>query len=146
MKRFLGTVVAVGFGGALAYGIIQLFVMLSPFSISTGARHQLEYSDFISLMLTAVSIILAALGFVVALLAFVGWNSIGERVTSLSTKLFHDSLSDEGDLRSIVQDSLQEGGELYSLVQDEAKEIIYRAIEPIRPNGDDDDTDLEDQT
>lgn len=146
MKRFFITTFAVAFGGVLAYGIVQIFVMLSPFSISNEASHKLEYSDFISLMLTAVSIILAALGFVVALLAFVGWNSIGERVTSLSTKLFHDSLSDEGDLRSIVRDSLQEGGELYSLVQDEAKDIIYRAIEPINSNDDEDDTDLEDQT
>jgi hypothetical protein len=143
MKRFFGTVLAVGFGGALAYGIVQLFFMLSPFSISNGNGHQLEYSDFISLMLTAVSIILAALGFVVALLAFIGWNSIGERVTTLSTKLFHDSLSDEGDLRSIVQSSLQEGGELYSLVQEEAKDIIYRAIEPVRADAEDD-SDLED--
>jgi hypothetical protein len=68
-------------------------------------------------MLTGVSLILAALGFVVAILAIIGWNSIGDRVSSLA--------------KSFLQDSMKEGGELHNLVKNEAKSIIYRDIEPI---------------
>lgn len=142
MKLFFSIVLAVGIGGALAFGIVQAVSLLMPFSVTNGATHEVEYTDLISIMLTGVSIILAALGFVVALLAFIGWNSIGNRVSSIATKLFHDSLNDEGDLRSIVRESLQEGGELYSLVQEEAKDIIYRAVEPVKDDSGDD-TDLE---
>ena len=143
MGRFISTILAVGIGGVLAYGTVYGISLLAPFTVNNGNTHQIEYTDLVSIMLTGVSIILAALGFVVALLAFIGWNSIGERVSSLSTKLFHASLTDEGELRSIVRNSLQEGGELYSLVQEEAKEIIYRAVEPIDSEGSDD-TDVED--
>jgi len=73
-------------------------------------------------MLTGVSIILAALGFVVAILAFIGWNSIGNKVSELAT--------------TFLQDAIKEGGELHTLVKDEAKSIIYRGIEPINTDYD----------
>jgi|GEM_PF-1691766 len=118
MKSFLITVLAVSFGGAGAYGIISAASTLSPFSITEGnPTAKIEYADFVSIMLTGVSLILAALGFVVAILAFIGWNSIGERVSSLA--------------KTFLQDAMQEGGQLHTLVKSEAKSIIYRGIEPV---------------
>ncbi|GAA6164103.1 hypothetical protein NBRC116590_18070 [Pelagimonas sp. KU-00592-HH] len=138
MLKWIGAVVALGVGGALSFAIVFSIYSIVPFSIAPEAVHRISYADLVAIMLTAVSIILAALGFVVALLAFIGWNSIGDKVSSLATQLFHQSLDEEGELRGIVQNSLREGGELYDLVQEEAKEIIYRSVEPVvADNGDD---------
>lgn len=118
MKRFLITALAVAFGGAGAYGIVAAASTLSPFSIvDANPTAKIDYADFVSIMLTGVSLILAALGFVVAILAFIGWNSIGDRVSSLA--------------KTFLQDAMQEGGQLHTLVKNEAKSIIYRGIEPV---------------
>jgi len=123
MKRFVLTVLGVAIGGAIAYGIVAAASALSPFSIVDATpTTEIDYSDFVSIMLTGVSIILAALGFVVAILAFIGWNSIGNKVSELAT--------------TFLQDAIKEGGELHTLVKDEAKSIIYRGIEPINTDYD----------
>jgi len=145
MKRFVFWVSCITIGGALAYGLVVVATLLSPFTLASsgsGSTAQMDYSDFVSIMLTGVSLILAALGFVVALIAVIGWNSIGDRVSSLSTKLFTDSLDEDGELRELVRVSLQEGGELYDLVQEEAKDIIYRGVQAIDEDNDVD-TDVE---
>jgi hypothetical protein len=118
MVRFLIIVAAVAIGGALAIGLANVISATSPVQIiESSNRVEISYSDFISIMLTGVSIILAVLGFVIAILAFVGWNTIGERVNGLAI--------------SFLQDAIKEDGKLYNLVKDEAKNIIYRGIDPI---------------
>lgn len=139
MKRFLFMVAVLALGGAGAFGIIKAVSVISPFAVvnaNAAAEHnftspvlrtlfgasqdsttRISYSDFVSIMLTGVSLILAALGFVVALLAFIGWNSIGDRVSSLA--------------KTFLQDAMKEGGELHDLVKNEAKSIIYRGVEPV---------------
>jgi hypothetical protein len=68
-------------------------------------------------MLTAVTVVLAGLGFVVAVLAFIGWNSIGNRVSALAT--------------TFLKDALDDGGPLHNMVKDEVKEIMYGEIQPV---------------
>lgn len=128
MKNFLTVCMAVAtgvvVGGVILYGISTM----SPLTFSTGhsgSIRQLDYPAFVSIMLTAVSVILAGLGFVIALLAFIGWNSIGDRVSSLAT--------------TFLRDAMKEGGQLHSLVKDEAKAIIYRGVEPVDTEYDEDD-------
>lgn len=120
------TVLLVALGVVLGVGICALIWNLSPVSIvrASPPTVDISYIDFVSIMMTAVSLILAALGFVIAILAFIGWNSIGAKV-STSAKEF-------------LKESVKEGGELHNLVRAEAKEIIYRGIEPV-------DTDFEDE-
>ncbi|WP_299507512.1 hypothetical protein [Cypionkella sp.] len=139
MRRFLISVIAYVLGGAGAYSLIHAMSVLKPFAVMgsipvsnlagtspvSNVPHGIDpspvlsinYADFVSIMLTGVSLILAALGFVVALIAIAGWNSIGERVSSLAT--------------TFLKDAMKEGGELHKLVKEEAKEIMYRDIEPI---------------
>lgn len=118
MKRFMTTAVSVAIGGAGAYGLIKAVSALTPLWIVDGARAvKMDYVDFVSIILTGVSLILAALGFVVAILAFIGWSSIGEHVSQLAT--------------SFLKEAIKDGGELHKLVKDEAKSIIYRGIEPV---------------
>jgi hypothetical protein len=127
MKNFVFWTLAVAIGVILGSGIVNLVANFSPYTIANATSEQtssLDYTAFVSIMLTAVSIILAALGFVIALLAFIGWNSIGVRVSSLA--------------KTFLKDAMEEGGTLHDLVKAEAKEIIYRGIEPV-------DTDFEDE-
>lgn len=144
MKRFFVIVLVLAFSGAGAYGIVQAASALSPFSVvNANPTTKLDYADFVSIMLTGVSLILAALGFVVAILAIIGWNSIGERVSSLAQTFLKESMSEGGELHNLVkseaqssiyqnmQISMKTGGELHNLVKSEAKAIIYRGVEAV---------------
>jgi len=128
MKNFVFWSLAIALGVAMGIGIVSLVTNLSPYTLTNGSSptaERIEYKDFVSIMLTAVSLILAALGFVIALLAFIGWNSIDSRVSTLA--------------KTFLQNAMKEGGALHDLVKAEAKEIIYRGIEPV-------DTDFEEET
>lgn len=125
----------------MAIGIAYACSMLAPFTVTqghSGSLKQIDYADFIALLLTGVTVVLGALGFVVAILAFVGWNSIQGRVEEQTEKLIEESLQEDGELKELVKTSLKKGGSLYKLVQDEANKIIYSGIEPVALEDDDD--------
>lgn len=111
--------IKIAVGVALGVAICALIWMYSPVQVTRNspASISISYVDVVSIMLTAVSVILGALGFVVAILAFIGWNSIGDKVTTAS--------------REFLRESVKEGGDLHALVKKEAKSIIYRGIEPV---------------
>jgi hypothetical protein len=119
VRRFAFWVLAIGLGGALALGLLKLSSHFAPFTVSPTAGSNvvsISYIDFVSIMLTAVSIILASLGLVFAIVAVVGWNTIRERVSSLAT--------------TFLQNSIKEGGELHDLVKKETQSIMYKDVEP----------------
>lgn len=125
----------------MAIGLAKAFAHLSPFTISGGlnsSNREIDYSDFIAILLTAVTVILGALGFVVALLAFVGWNSIQSKVQDQTEDLISKSLEENGELKELVKSSLKKGGALYKLVQDEANKIIYSGIERVSTSQEED--------
>lgn len=144
MKRFSILALAVAVGGAGAYGIVQAIYRLSPVSVvNSDPKIEVAYADLISILLTGISLILAALAFVIAILAIVGWNSIGDRVSSLAKTSLQEAMKDGGSLHELVkleaqsttnrnvQASMREGGELHNLVKKESKAIIYRGVEPV---------------
>lgn len=127
MRQFLliSASIATGvvLGGIVLYGIYTA----SPIEfVTTPARRaaEIDYQAFISIMLTAVSVILAGLGFVIAILAFIGWNSIGERVSTLAT--------------AFLKEAIDKGGALHKTVKNEVKDIMYRDISPVDINYEDD--------
>lgn len=127
IKRFVFWVLAIGIGGALALVLLKFTTYFSPFLVTTSAGSNvlsISYVDFVSIMLTVVTVILAALGLVFAILAVIGWNTIRERVSSLAT--------------IFLQNSIKEGGELHDLVQKETQLIMYRGVEPANLPEDDD--------
>ncbi len=120
MKRFLVSSSAVALGIVIGGGILYGLSSASPIRFvgaPAGPIAQIDYQTFISIMLTAVTVVLAGLGFVVAVLAFIGWNSIGNRVSELAT--------------TFLKDALDDGGSLHNMVKDEVKEIMYGEIQPV---------------
>jgi len=127
----MGTILKVALGVILGVGMAALAWSFSPISITrqSPSTINISYIDFVSIMLTAVSVILAGLGFVIALLAFIGWNSIGNKVSASS--------------KEFLRESVKDGGELHTLVRNEAKEIIYQGIEPVDIEFNDDEVEKE---
>lgn len=120
MKRFLTTSGAVALGLLIGGGLLYGLYAAAPIrwvGTPSGSVAQIDYQTFISIMLTAVTVVLAGLGFVVAVLAFIGWNSIGNRVSALAT--------------TFLKDALDDGGSLHNMVKDEVKEIMYGEIQPV---------------
>ena len=127
MKRFFTTSGAVALGVLIGGGLLYGLYAAAPIrwvSAQSGSVAQIDYQTFISIMLTAVTVVLAGLGFVVAILAFIGWNSIGNRVSALAT--------------TFLKDALDDGGSLHHMVKDEVKEIMYGEIQPVDYDYEDD--------
>ncbi|WP_417840177.1 hypothetical protein [Tritonibacter scottomollicae] len=142
MRKLLIQTSSIAIGVLVAMAIFHVISLLAPFTLTAGQanfKSQINYSDFIAIILTAVTVVLGALGFVVAILAFVGWNSIQGRVEEQTERVIAESLEENGELKELVKASLKKGGTLYKLVQDEANRIIYSGILPVGPNDEDDD-------
>lgn len=114
------TVVLIALGVFLGISAWEMVQYLAPISYLPQEPDtvQISYTDFVSIMLTGISIILAALGFVIALLAFIGWNSIGAKVKETAEEFLAASVED--------------GGELHEAVRKEAREIYrYQGVEAV---------------
>jgi hypothetical protein len=93
------------------------------------SSYSLSYADFVSIMLTAVSLLITVLAVFLAVFGFIGWNAIENRVHE-KTKNFLD-------------EEFEEGKSLYNMLESRATEIIYQGILPIAP-GDSEDQDTDD--
>jgi hypothetical protein len=83
------------------------------------SSYSLSYADFVSIMLTAVSLLITVLAVFLAVFGFIGWNAIENRVHE-KTKNFLD-------------EEFKEGKSLYNMLETRATEIIYQGIAPITP-------------
>lgn len=77
----------------------------------------IAYSDLVVILLAAVTVILAALGTVIAVLAFIGWQTIGNKIDDSSQKIISDALSSEGKITQTVKK--------------EVRAIMYGDIQPV---------------
>ena len=84
----------------------------------------ITYIDFISILLSSVTAVVSILGILIAILAFIGWQTIGRKVEQTSERLMSEAVGD--------------GGSLHNTVKKEVNRIMYREINPI-------DTEFEEQ-
>lgn len=140
-RKFLIQTASISIGVLVALGIAYSAALFAPFTLTqghAGAVRQINYADFVAILLTGVTVVLGALAFVVALVAVMGWNSIQGRVEEQTEKLISESLEENGELKELVKASLKRGGSLYRLVQVEANKIIYTGIQPVTTEEEDD--------
>jgi hypothetical protein len=121
-SRFLNTIVKLGLG-VLALVLLCTYVGAVSGAISPGTSQirngtaEISYADFISIMLTAVSLLVTVLAFVLAALAYIGWNSISAKV------------SDE--VRANFERGFEPGGKLHKMFAEEKNKIPYKGTEQI---------------
>jgi hypothetical protein len=74
----------------------------------------IDYTDYISIMLTSISVLLTALAIFLAVLGFIGWKSIADRV--------HQSVSD------YLQEGFKKDGPLYLQMREQAQAVPYDGV------------------
>lgn len=112
-----------------ALGLWELLTNFSPIKFSSAHKSAIEisYVDFVSIMMTGVSVILAALGFVIAILAFIGWSAIGAKVKETAETFLKNSVDDGGELHEAVR---KEAREIYRYLGVEAVDTDFNEEEP----------------
>lgn len=85
-------------------------------SVLNSNKVELSYSDFISIMLTAISVLMTLLALFMAIFAFIGWNSIEQRVVS---KISEVQVRVANELRIEAREAMKsETIEFYDGIQD----------------------------
>lgn len=88
-----------------------------------NSAYTISYADFVSIMLTAISLIMTLLAFFLAVLAFVGWTSLAERVRSTT-----EAFLDEG---------IKEGGQIYQILKRTSESVTYEGVSEFQRDADD---------
>jgi hypothetical protein len=81
------------------------------------SSYTLSYADFVSIMLTAVSLLITVLAVFLAVFGFIGWNAIQNRVHQRTEEFLNEGF--------------KEGRPLYQMLETRATEIIYEGIMPV---------------
>ncbi|KCZ51796.1 hypothetical protein HY29_18335 [Hyphomonas beringensis] len=67
----------------------------------------ITYIDFISLMLTAISLLMTLLAFFIAILGIIGWNAISRGVRVRVEDFLSDGFKDGNELRLMIDEYVQ---------------------------------------
>lgn len=78
------------------------------------SSYTISYADFISVILTAISLLMTLLAFFIAILAYIGWNSIGGKVAS--------------DVKSYLADGFREGQPLHHMLVEQKNKAMFEGI------------------
>lgn len=95
------------------------------FSRNFGAsEYTISYADFVSVMLTAISLIMALLAFFIAILAYIGWNSISGKVAS--------------EVKAFLAEGFREGQPLHQMFLEQKDRAMFEGVMRIDTDFDDD--------
>ncbi|MDX2274360.1 MAG: hypothetical protein NW206_02830 [Hyphomonadaceae bacterium] len=136
--------------GVLAVGVLGGVVGSASTRYFGTSSYTMSYADFVSVMLTAVSLLITLLGLVLAVAAFIGWSAISERVRNRTDEYLLKGFSDGEALSKLLQDKLlayvtkemEPGDPLYEAMEKAAERVAYQGvleIEPDDPDGEKDD-------
>lgn len=78
------------------------------------SSYSISYADFISILLTAISLIMALLAFFIAILAYIGWNSISGKVAS--------------EVKSFLADGFREGQPLHNMLVEQKDKAMFEGV------------------
>ena len=97
------------------------------------SSYTLSYADFVSVMLTAVSLLMTVLAIFLAVIGFLGWTSIEQKAHSKADQFLEDGFKDGGRLHKMLFERVEEALRL------KTEEIMFEGIAPIEK----DDADIE---
>lgn len=105
MKPAIRTTIAVSFcGGLCLLAAVTGIALTSRFKQS---QYDVTYADFISILLTAISVMMMLLAFIISIMAVIGWNSIGAKVASDVKDYLNEGFKDGNSLHQMVRREIQ---------------------------------------
>jgi hypothetical protein len=81
----------------------------------------LSYADFVSIMLTAVSLLITVLAIFLAVAGFVGWTTIEQKVHGKTEDFLAEGFEKNGRLERIVVE----------IIERKAEEIMFSGVEAV---------------
>lgn len=128
---------------AIALGILVLAVVggLAGGALTrnySSASDPIAYADFISVMLTSISLLMALLAVFLAVLGVIGWNAIVTQARTRAEKFLNKSFKPgsefskrletraEGVVRSYLSSNFEEGRDLSEMVRRHVREEVAR--------------------
>lgn len=85
------------------------------------SSYTLSYADFVSVMLTAVSLLMTVLAIFLAVVGFVGWTTIEQKVHDKTEDFLVKGFEKGGRLDRVVEDNIER----------KTEEIMFRGVQPV---------------
>lgn len=117
----------IGFGRLLrAAGVVGLCLMSGLIGgwltrLGNGHDYTLGYADFVSIMLTAVSLLITVLAVFLAVAGFVGWTTIEQKVHGKTEDFLAKGFEKGGRLDRIVVD----------MIERKTEQIMFQGVQPV---------------
>ena len=116
----------------LAVGALVVGCVVSAMIGAAATRHfgtssySISYADFVSIMLTSISVLLAALTVFLALVAVVGWNAFNDGVRKRT--------------EDFLQVGFREGGSLQKMLVSRVDSAMFEGVRTVNVDAQADDT------
>ena len=81
------------------------------------SSYTISYADFISILLTAISLIMTLLAFFIAILAYIGWSSISGKVAS--------------EVKAFLAEGFEDGQPLHRMLVEQKDKAMFEGITEI---------------
>lgn len=85
------------------------------------SNYTLSYADFVSVMLTAVSLLMTVLAIFLAVVGFLGWTTIEQKVHGKTEDFLAKGFEKGGRLDRVVVE----------MIERKTEEIMFRGIQPV---------------
>lgn len=89
------------------------------------SQYTLSYADFVSIMLTAVSLLITVLAVFLAVVGFVGWTSIEQKAHSKTEEYLKYGFRDGGALDKMLNARVTEA------LKAKTQEMMFEGVSPI---------------
>lgn len=119
--------------GAIKFGPVVKVAAIAALCLVSGviggsltrqfgtSSYTLSYADFVSVMLTAVSLLMTVLAIFLAVLGFLGWTTIEQKVHGKTEEFLTDGFEKGGRLERMVLD----------VIETNSLEIMFRGVQPV---------------
>lgn len=99
-------------------------------------NHQVSYSDFISILLSAISLLMTLLGFGLAIFGVIGWNSVSSRIKERTNEFLDSGFNEDGILAAkmrgqfgtYLQKGFEEDGDLKAIFLHQISTLMYKDL------------------
>ena len=107
--------------GLIAGGLMLLVTaaVIGTFFNANVARESasINYTDFISILLSAIALLITLLALFLGILGVIGWSAISDKVADRT--------------EAFLEDGFQDGKDLHKLLEEKVKEVMYEGVSQV---------------